>query len=41
MGSFAEATAVKQVDSHTYSANFDSNWTIGSGDHLTILTFLE
>ena len=30
---FAEATAVKQIDSHTYEANFDADWTIGTVPH--------
>ncbi|EKG14901.1 hypothetical protein MPH_07941 [Macrophomina phaseolina MS6] len=31
--SFAEATAVKAVDSHTYSANFYTEWCVGSVPH--------
>ncbi|KAH0536323.1 hypothetical protein FGG08_006796 [Glutinoglossum americanum] len=31
--SFAEATAVEQVDSHTYSAFFPSDWSIGTVPH--------
>jgi len=30
--SLAKVTAVKQVDSHTYTADFDPAWTIGSGN---------
>lgn len=30
---FAEATAVKAVDSHTYSANFYTEWSVGSVPH--------
>lgn len=30
---FAEATAVEQVDSHTYSADFKQGWTIGTVPH--------
>ncbi|KAJ9645323.1 hypothetical protein H2199_003329 [Coniosporium tulheliwenetii] len=33
MTSFAEATAVKAVDSHTYSAYFYDDWCIGSVPH--------
>ncbi|OTA22056.1 hypothetical protein BTJ68_14965 [Hortaea werneckii EXF-2000] len=29
----ADATAVQQVDSHTYSANFQDGWTIGTVPH--------
>jgi hypothetical protein len=28
---FAEATCVKAVSSHTYSAEFPNDWCIGSG----------
>lgn len=31
--SFQEATAVKQVDSHTYTADFSPSWVIGSVPH--------
>ncbi len=31
MVSFAEATAVKALDSHHYQANFPDEWCIGSG----------
>ncbi|KAI9839606.1 MAG: hypothetical protein M1819_002232 [Sarea resinae] len=31
--SFKEATAVIPIDSHTYSANFPQDWTIGSVPH--------
>jgi len=30
---FAEATAIQQIDSHTYSAHFQDGWTIGSVPH--------
>ncbi|TKA27817.1 hypothetical protein B0A50_04918 [Salinomyces thailandicus] len=30
---FAEATAVQQLDSHTYSAHFQEGWTIGTVPH--------
>ncbi|KAK5122365.1 hypothetical protein LTR85_003949 [Meristemomyces frigidus] len=30
---FAEATAVEQVDSHTYTADFKDGWTIGTVPH--------
>jgi len=30
---FADATAVEQVDSHTYSATFQEGWTIGTVPH--------
>ena len=30
---FADATAVQQIDSHTYSATFKENWTIGTVPH--------
>lgn len=29
--SFADATAVKALSSHTYEANFPDDWCIGSG----------
>lgn len=28
---FAEATAVKAIDSHTYEGNFPDDWSIGKG----------
>lgn len=31
MASLAKSSTVKQVDSHTYTADFDPAWTIGSG----------
>lgn len=34
MPSFEEATAVKQVDSHTYDATFYKDWCIGTGNDL-------
>ncbi|KAF2141882.1 uncharacterized protein K452DRAFT_250820 [Aplosporella prunicola CBS 121167] len=33
MATFQEATAVKIVDSHTYSAHFHSEWCVGSVPH--------
>ncbi|TKA75565.1 hypothetical protein B0A49_04600 [Cryomyces minteri] len=33
MTSFAQATAVKAIDSHTYSAEFPTDWCIGSVPH--------
>ncbi|KAI1467714.1 thioesterase-like superfamily-domain-containing protein [Daldinia caldariorum] len=35
---FLEATAVKTLDSHTYSANFLSEWCIGSVPHGGVVT---
>ncbi|KAK7953798.1 hypothetical protein PG988_014492 [Apiospora saccharicola] len=35
---FAAATAVQQVDSHTYSAAFDEAWSVGSVPHGGIVT---
>ncbi|KAI1133977.1 thioesterase-like superfamily-domain-containing protein [Hypoxylon sp. FL0543] len=35
---FAEATAVKAVDSHTYAAYFDSDWCVGSVPHGGVVT---
>lgn len=29
--SFADATAVKALDSHTYEVNLDNDWCIGTG----------
>jgi hypothetical protein len=31
MASLAEATKVKTIGSHTYEANFPTEWCIGSG----------
>lgn len=28
---FAKATAIKAIDSHTYEGNFPSDWSIGTG----------
>ncbi|OJD35016.1 thioesterase family protein [Diplodia corticola] len=36
--SFAEATAVEAVDSHTYSASFYSDWCVGSVPHGGVVT---
>ncbi|KAI0160832.1 thioesterase-like superfamily-domain-containing protein [Hypoxylon sp. FL1284] len=36
--SFAVATAVRAVDSHTYEANFDSQWCVGSVPHGGVVT---
>ncbi|KAL8695463.1 MAG: hypothetical protein Q9218_000041 [Villophora microphyllina] len=33
MASFAEATAIKAIDSHTYLANFPDDWCIGNVPH--------
>ncbi|GAB7366333.1 hypothetical protein MBLNU230_g8133t1 [Neophaeotheca triangularis] len=33
MASFTVATAIEQVDSHTYTANFDDSWVIGQVPH--------
>lgn len=30
--SFADATAVKVVDSHTYEVNLQNDWAIGTGE---------
>ncbi|KAI0834417.1 thioesterase-like superfamily-domain-containing protein [Hypoxylon sp. FL0890] len=35
---FAEATAIKAVDSHTYAAYFDSEWCVGSVPHGGVVT---
>ncbi|KAI1655136.1 thioesterase-like superfamily-domain-containing protein [Daldinia decipiens] len=35
---FSEATAVRALDSHTYSANFDSEWCVGSVPHGGVVT---
>ncbi|KAI2611898.1 thioesterase-like superfamily-domain-containing protein [Hypoxylon sp. NC1633] len=35
---FAEATAVKAVDSHTYATNFDTEWCVGSVPHGGVVT---
>ncbi|KAK8111376.1 uncharacterized protein PG998_007833 [Apiospora kogelbergensis] len=35
---FAAATAVQQVDSHTYSADFDPAWSVGSVPHGGVVT---
>ncbi|KAI1430388.1 thioesterase-like superfamily-domain-containing protein [Xylaria sp. FL1777] len=35
---FAEATAVKAIDPHTYSAHFPSEWCIGSVTHGGVVT---
>ncbi|OTA83892.1 hypothetical protein M434DRAFT_400595 [Hypoxylon sp. CO27-5] len=35
---FAEATAVRAIDSHTYAANFDSEWCVGSVPHGGVVT---
>ncbi|KAF3067124.1 hypothetical protein GL218_08903 [Daldinia childiae] len=35
---FLEATAVRAVDSHTYSANFKSEWCVGSVPHGGVVT---
>ncbi|KAI8957294.1 thioesterase-like superfamily-domain-containing protein [Daldinia sp. FL1419] len=35
---FLEATAVKALDSHTYSANFASEWCVGSVPHGGVVT---
>jgi hypothetical protein len=31
--SFADATAVKVLDSHTYEVNLEDDWCIGTGTH--------
>lgn len=31
MSSLAKSTTVKQADSHTYTIDFDPDWTIGAG----------
>ncbi|XXG98029.1 hypothetical protein Hte_004346 [Hypoxylon texense] len=36
--SFAEATAVRPVDSHTYTVNLDSEWCVGSVPHGGVVT---
>ncbi|KAL8709109.1 MAG: hypothetical protein Q9220_006130 [cf. Caloplaca sp. 1 TL-2023] len=38
MSSFANATAVKAVDSHTYTANFSEDWCIGNVPHGGLVT---
>ncbi|KAI1377030.1 thioesterase-like superfamily-domain-containing protein [Hypoxylon crocopeplum] len=35
---FAEATAVRAVDSHTYAADFNSEWCVGSVPHGGVVT---
>ncbi|KAI0844406.1 thioesterase-like superfamily-domain-containing protein [Daldinia vernicosa] len=35
---FSEATAVEALDSHTYSANFESEWCVGSVPHGGVVT---
>jgi hypothetical protein len=39
--SFAEATAVKAISSHTYSAEFPDDWCIGSGTSILIILKIE
>ncbi|KAI9762178.1 MAG: hypothetical protein M1840_001449 [Geoglossum simile] len=36
--SFAEATAVRQIDSHTYSAFFQDDWSVGNVPHGGLVT---
>ncbi|KAI9781835.1 MAG: hypothetical protein M1839_005627 [Geoglossum umbratile] len=36
--SFAEATAVRQIDSHTYSASLQDDWSVGNVPHGGIVT---
>ncbi|KAI1097438.1 thioesterase-like superfamily-domain-containing protein [Jackrogersella minutella] len=35
---FSEATAVKAIDSHTYAADFDTQWCVGSVPHGGVVT---